>query len=155
MCPVFLGLSIWVIDRGGDRKILFKELIKRQLRFVIRLAGSRSAGMEDGLVTDTTLNLSRTLKTPYQTKVIRIKEGYEDKFNIEFGSCKVKLDFYSKSLTLVVIKGFGGKPMMLLINLEVEETKKGAWKVVEIYLLRWKCEETFRFIKQCYNLEDI
>jgi len=26
---------------------------------------------------------------------------------------------------------------------------------VEIYLTRWKCDESFRYIKQCYNLEDI
>jgi len=26
---------------------------------------------------------------------------------------------------------------------------------VQIYLTRWKIEETFRFIKQSYNLEDI
>ena len=161
VCGKVGSRGIWVIDRGGDRRTLFKELIKRKLRFVIRLVGSRSAGTStgsvggEGLVTDTILNLSRTLKTPYQTQVIRIKEGYEDKFNIQLGSCKVRLDFYSEPLTLVVLKGFGEKPMMLLTNLEVEETKKGAWKVVEIYLLRWKCEETFRFIKQSYNLEDI
>ena len=26
---------------------------------------------------------------------------------------------------------------------------------MEIYLTRWKCDESFRYIKQCYNLEDI
>jgi hypothetical protein len=29
------------------------------------------------------------------------------------------------------------------------------WWIVQIYLTRWKIEETFRFIKQSYNLEDI
>jgi len=29
------------------------------------------------------------------------------------------------------------------------------WRIVEIYLTRWKCDESFRYIKQCYNLEDI
>jgi len=27
--------------------------------------------------------------------------------------------------------------------------------VLEIYLIRWRCEESFHFIKQEYNLEDI
>ena len=57
---------------------------------------------------------------------------------------------------LVVVKGFGKQPMMLLtscpINLKAKET---IWRVVEIYLTRWKCDESFRYIKQCYNLEDI
>jgi len=59
-------------------------------------------------------------------------------------------------LFLVVVKGFGKQPMMLLtscpINLKAKET---IWRVVEIYLTRWKCDESFRYIKQCYNLEDI
>ena len=29
------------------------------------------------------------------------------------------------------------------------------WWIVQIYLTRWKIEETFRFVKQSYNLEDI
>ena len=33
--------------------------------------------------------------------------------------------------------------------------KESIWRIVEIYLTRWKCDESFRYIKQCYNLEDI
>ena len=29
------------------------------------------------------------------------------------------------------------------------------WWIVQIYLTRWKIEETFRFLKQSYNLEDL
>lgn len=46
--------------------------------------------------------------------------------------------------------------MMLLaicpVNAKLRET---IWRIVEIYLTRWKCDESFRYIKQCYNLEDI
>ena len=28
-------------------------------------------------------------------------------------------------------------------------------RILEIYLTRWKCEESYRFIKQSYNLEDV
>lgn len=46
--------------------------------------------------------------------------------------------------------------MMLLascpVNTRIKET---IWRIVEIYLTRWKCDESFRYIKQCYNLEDI
>ena len=27
--------------------------------------------------------------------------------------------------------------------------------MVECYLARWKCDESYRYIKQCYNLEDV
>ncbi len=29
------------------------------------------------------------------------------------------------------------------------------YKIVEIYLTRWKCDECYRYIKQAYNLEDV
>ena len=57
---------------------------------------------------------------------------------------------------MVVVKGFGIKPMMLLTNCAVNIRKKQSiWKIVEYYLTRWKCDESYRYIKQCYNLEDI
>ena len=56
-------------------------------------------------------------------------------------------------LFLVVVKGWGEKPMMLLSNVAVES--QGVTRILEIYLTRWKCEENYRFIKQAYNLEDV
>jgi len=53
-----------------------------------------------------------------------------------------------------VVKGFGLKPMMLLRSCQVNIRKEESiWKIVE-YLAWWKCDESFRYIKQ-YNLEDI
>jgi hypothetical protein len=68
----------------------------------------------------------------------------------------VKLPGKEYPLFLVVVKGFGKKPMMLLTSCPVKiKLKENIWKIVEIYLTRWKCDESFRYIKQCYNLEDI
>ncbi len=39
-----------------------------------------------------------------------------------------------------------------MVNNIIPET---VWKIVEIYLTRWKCEEVFRYTKQSYNLEDV
>jgi hypothetical protein len=50
----------------------------------------------------------------------------------------------------VVVKGFGKEPMLLITNV-----KKSSIEILEIYLTRWKCEESFRFIKQEYHLEDV
>jgi len=45
--------------------------------------------------------------------------------------------------------------MMLLRSCQVNIRKEESiWKIVE-YLAWWKCDESFRYIKQCYNLEDI
>ena len=46
--------------------------------------------------------------------------------------------------------------MLLLCNLEPKDTEaKEVYKIVEIYLTRWKCDECYRYIKQSYNIEDI
>ena len=46
--------------------------------------------------------------------------------------------------------------MLLLTNaLEGARDSQSLWWIVQIYLTRWKMEETFRFLKQSYNLEDI
>jgi hypothetical protein len=59
-------------------------------------------------------------------------------------------------MNAVIIKGFGEHPMILLTNKEPDSKEpKDVYKIVEIYLTRWKCDECFRYIKQSYNLEDI
>lgn len=46
--------------------------------------------------------------------------------------------------------------MMLLTDLPIAaKDSQSLWWIVQIYLTRRKIEETFRFIKQSYNLEDI
>ncbi len=56
-----------------------------------------------------------------------------------------------KPLRMVVVKGFGERPMLLLTTL-ARTTSRKSWQVVEGYLTRWRVEDAIRFIKQSYNL---
>ncbi len=56
---------------------------------------------------------------------------------------------------MVVIAGFGQEPLLLLTNLSAVRDSASLWWIAQIYLTRWKIEETFRFVKQSYQLEDI
>ena len=56
---------------------------------------------------------------------------------------------------LLVIKGFGVKPLILLTTIELRKKRSLLWWVLESYLTRWRIEETIRFIKQSYQLEDV
>lgn len=69
------------------------------------------------------------------------------------GYIGVELPFDQQELYWVVVKGFGEKPIMLLTNVNVKSL--GVMRVLEIYLTRWKWEESYRFIKQAYHLEDV
>jgi hypothetical protein len=54
-----------------------------------------------------------------------------------------------------VVPGFGQEPLLLLTNVCGVRDSQSLWWIVQIYLTRWKIEETFRFIKQSYRLEDV
>ncbi len=148
-----IGLKgIWAIDRGGDRSRLLKGFLKREIRFVVRLVGDRDLILEDGQKKNA-LKIAWGCHCPHQRELKIEREGETKKKTISVGQRRVKLPFSPQPLCLVVVKGWGEKPMMLLTNVEVKP--QGVMRILEIYLTRWKCEESYRFIKQAYNLEDV
>lgn len=44
---------------------------------------------------------------------------------------------------------------MLLTNLPLKRSRKSVWHAVAAYMTRWRIEETIRFMKQSYQLEDV
>jgi hypothetical protein len=55
-----------------------------------------------------------------------------------------------------VLAGFGEQPILLVTNLKLRaRDSETLWWAARIYWTRWKMEETFRFVKQSYNLEDL
>ncbi len=68
----------------------------------------------------------------------------------------VRLPFLpDRELTMVVVKGFGKSPMMLLTSLRVVNTFESVWQVVGGYISRWRVEEAIRFVKQSYGFENL
>jgi hypothetical protein len=57
--------------------------------------------------------------------------------------------------SLVVVRGLGEQPMMLLTTQPLRNIRKLLWWVVSAYLTRWRIKEAIRSIKQSYHLEDI
>lgn len=150
------GRGIFVIDRGGDRRRLYDHLLKpeAECRFIIRQRGDRHL-LFGGKLRET-LELSETCKTPYMERVVKEKDGKEKVYLIHFGFRPVRLPEHSERLLwLVVVKGFGEKPLMLLTTEPMRRHRKALWWIAQAYLTRWRVEDTIRFIKQSYNLEDI
>lgn len=147
--------GIHAIDRGGDRGVIYKKYLTKNkpTRFVIRLKerNLRHKGKEVSCSW-----LAKVIPTPYETVLIIYDDGKEKRRTVQYNAIPVKLPQYDTKLYLVVVKGFGQKPMMLLTSCEVDiHNKESVWRTVEYYLARWKCDESYRYIKQCYNLEDI
>jgi hypothetical protein len=147
--------GIWTVDRGGDRKKLLEPLLDRHQRFVIRSTGKRTVIGRYHLERSVASFAARC-KLRHKAHVIKIKDGREKTYDLRFGVEPVRLPGRPEPLDLVVLAGFGREPMMLLTNaLNGARDSESLWWIVQIYLARWKIEETFRFVKQSYQLEDI
>lgn len=147
--------GIYVIDRGGDRMSIVDPLLRRERRFLIRLIGNRHLLFKGKAIFAE--GLAELCPLPYKEIVTKEKkDGTEERLEISFGVRRVELPaFPGKKLWLVVVKGFGEKPLMLLTTEEIKGSRKSIWWVVESYLTRWRIEETLRFAKQSYEIEDV
>ncbi len=141
------------MDRGGDREKLLKPFLDREMRFIVRLVGNRNLVARGREVLAE--RLAEGCQFPYAETIVKEEKGKEKSYRIEFGYRPVKLPGREEPLYLVVVTGFGKEPMMLLTNLPMRKNREVLWQVVEGYLSRWMVEETIRFIKQSYNLEDL
>jgi len=148
------GRGIWAIDRGGDRKRLLEPLLERGERFVIRSTGQRSVINRRGRAV-TVHHLGACCRLRYRARVIKIEDGQEKVLELRYGVEPIHLRGQAAKLLLVVVAGWGQEPMLLLTNLSGARDSQTLWWIVRIYLTRWKIEETFRFVKQSYRVEDI
>jgi hypothetical protein len=147
------GRGIYVMDRGGDRIHLFEPLLARSLRFIVRSTGER-----DLIVRGRTRNareLAQECPMMFAETIVKMENGKEKALPIQYGYRAVQLPGHSQPLFLVVIRGFGTDPVMLLTNVALTHSRKSVWFIVKGYLARWRVEETIRFIKQSYHLEDV
>jgi hypothetical protein len=149
------GRGIWALDRGGDRKKLLEPLLDRQERFVIRSTGKRLV-VDRKNIKCSVSELGAKCRLRYQAQLIKIQDGQEKSYDLRYGVEPIHLVGREERLYLVVVAGFGEAPILLLTNaLEGARDSQSLWWIAQIYLTRWKIEETFRFVKQSYNLEDI
>jgi len=147
--------GILVYDRGGDRReFLIPWTQDSSCHYIVRQRGDRNLLYRGKL--HSCLNLANLCPTPYGATIIKERKGQEKTYFIEFGFVPVRLpDCSERKLWLVVVKGFGETPLMLLTTEPMRRNRKVLWWLVEAYITRWRVEETIRFIKQSYGLEDI
>jgi hypothetical protein len=147
--------GIWAIDRGGDRREILKPLIDGRLRFVVRQDGDRHVLLPGGR-TCAVAEAARWCVTDVERSVEVERDGRRTRLTLHLGSMPVRLPERSYTpLWLVVIRGFGEKPILLLTNVAPTPDREHATWIGEVYLTRWKCEEAYRFVKQAYRLEDV
>jgi hypothetical protein len=149
------GKGVVVYDRGGDRrKLLIPWTKDASCRYLIRQRGDRYLRYRGKA--RSVSELGELCKTPYGCTLIKEKKEEEVTYFIHFGFLPVRLPEYpDRPLFLVVVKGMGKKPLMLLTTEPMRLNRKVLWWAVEAYLTRWRVEDTIRFIKQSYDFEDV
>jgi hypothetical protein len=153
ICRYIGERGIWVMDRGGDRGELIKPFLEKSKKFLIRLVGNRH------LIYNGKAQLAEDIAAgcwcPYSETVVKEEKGQERVFHIEFGFRKVLFPDHKGALYLLVIKGLGQDPLILLSSVALRRSRKVLWKMIKRYLRRWAIEETIRFWKQSYDVENI
>jgi tRNA threonylcarbamoyladenosine modification (KEOPS) complex Pcc1 subunit len=143
--------GIIMIDRGGDRKNLFMELDENRSEFLIRM-NSQKRHLQIG---DKKLYPDEIFKIyKYKARFQKKKDGREETKKIRYTFRKVRIPKVDGVFTLIGVRGLGNKPLFLITNVEVKDKRKALW-LIKGYLSRWIIEESFRWIKQAYNVEDI
>ena len=146
------GRGVMVMDRGGDRIELLRPWVEAGRDFVVRMRGDRK--VESRRSRESMEAVAQRCQPKYRTTIVREEGAREKVYRLGFGGTTVRLPGLRKPLSLVVVWGFGQKPLMLLSTLP-RGSRKRAWRIVESYLARWRVEETIRFMKQSYAVEDI
>ena len=148
----FANVGIYTADRWYDNNLFFKYFTKEndECDFVIRAKKTRGVIYKGELMN--ILDVANLYKGKYVTY---FKDKYGKHKKVNFSFTKIKLPIIpDKELTLVVVRGIGKLPMMLISNLRAK-SKKLTEVILRVYLKRWKIEEYFRFKKQQFDLENI
>ena len=147
--------GLWAMDRGGDRREILIPLLDKRLRFVVRQDGDRHVMLPGGRKC-TVREAARWCVTDTERVVEVERDGRWTRLVLRLGVMEVRLPERTYTpLHLVVIRGFGAEPILLLSNVGPALDREHAVWIADVYLTRWKCEEAYRFVKQAYRLEDV
>ena len=103
-----------------------------------------------------TAQLAAACPLSHATHIVHQENGQEVSCRLDYGCRPVRLPEHPEQpLWLVVVRGLGAAPLMLLTDLPMRRNRKVLWWVVAAYLTRWRIEEAIRVFKHSYDLEDI
>lgn len=139
----------FVMDRGYDSNAIFEYIHEQQNFFITRLKDQRYLIHKNQRMKVPHLANRRKGKIKFSTEI----KG--KKYDLKISHIKVKLPVLKNTpLYMVVVYGYGQKPMKLLTNRSIKG-KQDVLHIVKGYITRWRIEELFRVQKQEFQLEKI
>lgn len=137
--------GIYVMDRGGDGDPTFNFFLDQKARFLIRLRGDRTL-LSEGIPVSFA---SIPHKLAFGLRKI-LKKHHS---NITFDWQQVTLPHRTDKLNLIIASGGKDRKPILLLTNETIDSRQEAALLIDRYFKRWEIEESFRFIKQMFQLE--
>jgi hypothetical protein len=152
--------GILVYDSYLDIGHIFADLLDMHIRFVIRLKGNRMMNFQtqEDVVKAIVDDYMKTQKLRYSTRIPVKKPRIHGK-----KYWKLSYDYYPVTLPgrdddqlyLVVARREGkSEPIYLLVSIPIT-CARDALRWIKGYFSRWGIEDTFRFWKQKFGIEDI
>ena len=145
----FKKKHIRAFDRGYDNNLYYNYLVDNNEKFVIRAKKNRNV-----------FHKGKTIN------ILTLANKYKGKFSLRFkrkngklADCKVSIvpimlpTRPNEQLNLVICRGIGNDPLMLITNLQSNDSHL-ALTITKVYLMRWRIEEYYGFKKQQFDFED-
>ncbi|HSH24710.1 MAG TPA: transposase [Massilibacterium sp.] len=145
----FLGKkkATFVMDRGYDRNMIYEYVEELGHHFITRLNDNRYLLHKNRRIKVPDLANRRKGKINFKTEI----QG--EKYHLKVSHIKVKLPVLQDTpLYMVVVYGYGAKPMKLLTNHSIKG-KDDVLRILKSYITRWRIEELFRVQKEEFQLE--
>lgn len=138
-----------VMDRGYDANDIITFLSTEETDFIMRLTDKRWIKSQ-----------GKAYKVPELAQRHKGKIAFDSQikgknYHLKISHLKVTLPSFPKqSFYMVIVYGYGKKPMKLLTNKTIS-SKADVLQIVKGYITRWRIEELFRVQKQEYGLEKV
>lgn len=139
----------FVMDRLYDSNEMFKYIHNLDHYFITRLKDTRYLIHKNRRIKVPDLANRRKGKISFSTEIQGIQ------YDLKVSHIQVRLPVLKDTpLNMVVVYGYGKKPMKLLTNQVIKSKKDVLW-ILKGYITRWRIEELFRVQKQEFKLEKI
>lgn len=139
----------FVMDQLYDSNKMFKYIHNLDHYFITRLKDPRYLIHKNRRIKVPDLANIRKGKISFSTEIQGIQ------YDLKVSHIQVRLPVLKDTpLNMVVVYGYGKKPMKLLTNQVIKSKKDVLW-ILKGYITRWRIEELFRVQKQEFKLEKI
>jgi len=123
--------GIYVMYRGGDQGTMINPPLDDERRFLVRLVGTRHLVYRGRGVK--ARRLAESCPLSYAERLVKEKKGKEKHYSLKFGFLRVQLPHRSEQLYLLVFKGFGVEPLMLLTNVAMRTKRSVLRRALDAY----------------------